>query len=470
MVSFRVMIQFLALGVLTVCQADDPEKATESYRRAIELDPDDAVAHVNLGLALGKQGKLDEAIESFRRAIELDSNDADAHYNLGVILADQGKLDEAIQSHRRAIELDPKEAKAHNSIGYALDEQGKTDEAIESFRRAIEIDPEYAKAHYNLGAAWLQQGKLDEAIESFRRAIEIDPKNAMAHTNLGIALHQQGNAEEAIESYRRAIELDPDFFQAHNSLGYALFLQGKMDEAIESYRRAIELGPKNLLAIANLAMVYAKLDQIDLCGIWCARRGLANGLTAEAMLAGHIRQGFRLLKVEVPVEEPTDQAVRAYYEANKETLSGVAVHLRTLAIPKSKRTREFVDELRAKLVAGGDFAAAAKKYSYDLASTKGGDHGWVKRGDLRQDLIDAAFALKAGEFSEVIEDGNIFRILNTVEHRDGSLVPLEKVREQIVAKLINEAPAKLIREAQAKRIQGWIEQARKEHAEAMDGA
>ena len=92
------------------------------------------------------------------------------------------------------------------------------------------------------------------------------------------------------------------------------------------------------------------------------------------------------------------------------------------------------------------------------------------RVDLPADLLDAAFALKDGEISAVIEDDSHYRILNTVEHRDGSLVPLEKVREQIVAKLIKEAPAKLIKEAQAKRIQGWIEQARKEHAEAMDGA
>jgi parvulin-like peptidyl-prolyl isomerase len=153
------------------------------------------------------------------------------------------------------------------------------------------------------------------------------------------------------------------------------------------------------------------------------------------------------------------------------TATGVAVHLRTLAIPKSKKTREFVDELRAKLVAGDeDFAAAAKKYSYDNASPNGGDRGWVKRGELPADLLDAAFALKAGEISAVIEGDSHYHILNTVEHRDGSLVPLEKVREQIVAKFIKEAPTKLIRESQAKRIKGWIEQARKEHAEAMKGA
>lgn len=280
-----------------------------------------------------------------------------------------------------------------------------------------------------------------------------------------------GDPEKEIESYRRAIELDPDDAKAHTNLGTALNEQGKTDEAIESFRRAIELDPKNLMASANLANVYAKLEQIDLCGIWSARWGLAKGSADEALLVKEIIDIFEGLKVEVPVEKPTDQAVRAYYEANKETISGVAVHLRTLAIPKSKRTREFVDELRAKLVAGdGNFAAAAKKYSFDNASPNGGDRGWVKRGELSADLLDAAFALKAGRFSAVIEDDRHYHILNTVEHRDGSLVPLEKVREEIVAKLIKETPTKLIREAQAKRIKGWIEQARKEHAEAMEGA
>jgi len=541
--SFRVFVFLLAFAMLSFCQADDAETEVEFFRRAIGIDPKNAQAHVELGIALGKQGKLDEAIESIRRAIELAPELATAHYdlgvafenhgkqdeaiesyrraikfdpefreaheNLGIALGKQGKLDEAIESFRRAIKLDPESPNAHHGLGYIMGQQGKVNEAIESIRRAIRIDPQYGEAHGDLGAILIKQGRVNEAIESSRRAIELMPEHAEAHSNLGsslamrgdldeaieffrralelepaspqasavahsglgAALGQQGKMDEAIIFFRRAIELDPEYSMTHSNLGNVFLEQGKMDEAIESYRRAIGIDPKNLNAIMNLINVYAKTDQIDLCGIWSARWGLAKGLTAQASLVSDIKLSIAQVNIEIPAEQPTDQAVRAYYKANKETLSDIAVHLRTLTIPKSRKTREFVDELRAELVAGNeDFATAAKKYSFDNASPNGGDRGWVKRGELPAELLDAAFALKAGEISAVIEDGSHYRILDAVEHRDGNLVPIEKVREQIVGKLIKERPSNLIREARAKRIKEWIEQARKEHAGAMDGA
>ena len=450
------------LGV-ALKQQGKTEEAIESFRRAIELDPKYADAHNNLGNALDELDKTEEAIDAYRRAIEVDPEFAQAHSNLGVVLKQQGKTEEAIESYQRAIELDPDDAETHYNLGIALFNQGKTEEAIDAYRRAIEVDPEFALAHNNLGIVLFNQGKTEEAIDAYRRAIEVDPEFALAHNNLGVALDELDKTDEAIESYQRAIELDPDDADAHNNLGAALIQQGNTDEAIESCQRAIELDPKNLGAIANIADVYAKLEQVDRCGVWCVRWGLAKGLADEASLVNVIEQSFRQFKVELPAEEPTDQSIRDYYEANKEAFSATAVRLRTLSLPKGPTTREFADELRGKLVAGEvDFAAAVKQHSDDLAADDGGDRGWVKRGDLRQDLIDVAFALKAGEISAVIEDDSHYRILNTVELREGTPPPLSEVREQIVAKLIEEA--------QAKRIKGWIEQARKEQAEAMNGA
>ena len=71
------------------------------------------MAHRDLGGALKAQGKLEEAIACFRKAIEVDPNDASAHVLLGDALRAQKKLDEAIACFRKAIELDPKLAFAH---------------------------------------------------------------------------------------------------------------------------------------------------------------------------------------------------------------------------------------------------------------------------------------------------------------------------------------------------------------------
>ena len=108
------------------------------------------------------QGKLDEAIACYRRAVELKPDYAEAHNNLGVPLKDQGKLDEAVACYRRAVELKPDFAEAHNNLGLAFKDQGKLDEAVACYQRALELKPDYAEAHLNRSLCWLLSGNFAE--------------------------------------------------------------------------------------------------------------------------------------------------------------------------------------------------------------------------------------------------------------------------------------------------------------------
>ena len=69
------------------------------------------------------------AIAEYHKAIELDPKDASAHYNLGVALYDKGQLDDAIAEYKKAIELDPKLALAHGALGQPLLARGRFAEA-----------------------------------------------------------------------------------------------------------------------------------------------------------------------------------------------------------------------------------------------------------------------------------------------------------------------------------------------------
>ncbi len=160
------------------------DEAVACYRRVLQLKPDFAEAHNNLGNALNGQRKLDAAVACYRRALELKPGYAEAHYNLGAAFKDQGRLDAAIACYRRTLELKPDYAKAQNNLGNVLRDQGKLDEAVACYRRALELKPDYAAAHANLGSAWKDQGKLDEAIACYRRALELKPDFAKAHSSL----------------------------------------------------------------------------------------------------------------------------------------------------------------------------------------------------------------------------------------------------------------------------------------------
>ena len=93
----------------------------------------------------------------YRKAIELDSNNAAAHNNLGLLLQTVRNYDDAEQHYREAIELDPKHAWAHNNLGRLLHDVRKDyDGAEKLYRKAIELDPTDVShangmAHYYLG-------------------------------------------------------------------------------------------------------------------------------------------------------------------------------------------------------------------------------------------------------------------------------------------------------------------------------
>ncbi|QDL11030.1 hypothetical protein DP113_26730 [Brasilonema octagenarum UFV-E1] len=240
------------------------DEAITSYQKPLQIDPNNPIAHNHLGIALKNQGKLDEAIASYQRALQIDPNLANAHYNLGNALYDQGKLDEAIASYRKALQIDPNYANAHRNLGLALKDQGKLEEAIASYQRALQIYPNYPDAHNNLGNALKNQGKLDQAIASYRKALQMDPIYADVHFVLGNALSDQGKLDQAIASYQRALQIYPNYADAHNNLGIALKNQAKLDEAIASYRQALQIDPNYAYSHNNLGNALydqGKLDQ-----------------------------------------------------------------------------------------------------------------------------------------------------------------------------------------------------------------
>lgn len=122
----------------------------------------------------------------------------------------------------------------------------------------------------------------------------------------------------------------------------------------------------------------------------------------------------------------------------------------TAGAGRSRETaRALAAEILAKLRAGADFAEMARVYSEDTYRPQGGDRGWIERGDLRKELADAAFGLKPGQPSEVIEVGDTFWILLVEDARANQIRTLPEVRDEIFNTLQAEEQSRLNRE--------WIE-------------
>ena len=193
-------------------------QAGKCYQYLIDNGFEDTRVFNNYGMILIRLGKLKDAELSIRKAIELNPKDAIAHLNLGVTLKNLGKLKDAELSICKAIELNPKDIVAHFNLGEILKDLGKLKDAELSIRKAIELNPNFAKAYVSLGTILKEIGKLKDAELSNRKAIELNPKDEEAHSNLGIILKDLGKLKDAELSIRKAIELNPNFAPAFHSL------------------------------------------------------------------------------------------------------------------------------------------------------------------------------------------------------------------------------------------------------------
>ncbi|GET40205.1 DUF5672 family protein [Microseira wollei] len=249
------------MGILPVTpmsafKKDKAEGRKNEKGKKKKLQLESATELYNRGLAVKKQGKLDDAIACYQKAIQLQPNYAPPYNSLGIVYREKGQLDRAIESYQKAIECQENYVQAYNNLGNALRDEGKLDDAIASYQQALKLDPDYINAHFNLGNALQQQGKFAQAIECFQQVIQRQPNYVDAYSSLGHAYKAQENLEAAINCYQKAIQLQPDSATAHSNLGIALQAQGNLPEASQSYQRALQIDPNYWLALINLGDIW----------------------------------------------------------------------------------------------------------------------------------------------------------------------------------------------------------------------
>jgi tetratricopeptide (TPR) repeat protein len=112
----------------------DPIEARAAYMKAIELDPEHAHAHLNLGRLLHESSELAEAEAHYRLALAAEPLSATAAFNLGVVLEDRERPDEAVLAYERALTLDPAYADAHFNLSRIHERAGHQTLALRHLR------------------------------------------------------------------------------------------------------------------------------------------------------------------------------------------------------------------------------------------------------------------------------------------------------------------------------------------------
>jgi tetratricopeptide (TPR) repeat protein len=231
-----------------------------------------------------------QAIAEAQKAIEIEPKNAKAHNNLGLALAHNGLVNEAIAQFQRAISLDPKLALPHENLGDARLKQDRLEDARIEYQTAIGLDPALVKSRVHLGNLLLMKGRLDEALTQFHQAIELDPNLAQTHGAMGQALLWQGKAPEAQGHLQRCLALlatnDPQrelvrgYYQQCEQM---LSLEKKLTDILKGESR-----PDGVVERLSLAQLCHKKNRYG-----AAARFYTGALSAQPKLADDPRLPHR---------------------------------------------------------------------------------------------------------------------------------------------------------------------------------
>ncbi|HTR98546.1 MAG TPA: protein kinase [Bacteroidota bacterium] len=179
----------------------DPEtgirEAEANARRALELNERLSDAHLALAAVLSTRYDRDGALKEYRRAIDLNPNNASAYQWFAEELAALRRFDESFVMVQHALELDPlsQVIPAVAAVFYANDHKG--DRAVELARKTLTLDPQTPMGHFALGLAWTRTGKYAEAIPELERTVVLSDSETPMLSWLAVAYAHGGKQEAA---------------------------------------------------------------------------------------------------------------------------------------------------------------------------------------------------------------------------------------------------------------------------------
>ncbi len=180
----RRLNQFEARFRFTTYLRDIGFNVERENQALVELFPENAGTHSNLGISYIKQQRFSKAEACFREAVRVNPEFGEAHANLGIVLAQQAKIDEAIGHLKQAVSIDPHDEKTLEILGGLLIQRKRWSEAELNLEQAIAINSLSADTHAHLGHALAAQKKYAQAVEHLEKAIELQPDHAAAKKNL----------------------------------------------------------------------------------------------------------------------------------------------------------------------------------------------------------------------------------------------------------------------------------------------
>jgi len=213
---------------------------------------------LNLGASLVSLGRWDEAAEAFAWATRTQPDNPVAHGNLGAVLGHLKRNKEALPHLCRAVQLAPTDLSTVLNLVRALHALRHV-EVVSVAESAVLLAPESVEAWRALGDAQLLFGAPEKALASYEKVEAKAPGSLNDSNNLGLALFRTGRHQESTEFFKNAVQTRPQNADAWCELGLAFLHGGDVPPAVECLRRSVDLDPENEYTHSNflLSMCYS---------------------------------------------------------------------------------------------------------------------------------------------------------------------------------------------------------------------
>ena len=241
------------------------DEAIDAFQRVLQLNPQNAEAHCELGAVYRFKEKTNDSIDAYLRALELPASPPThgvAHLCLARIYHSQGRFIDAEKHGQHAVDLLPKIAESFFRLADTYVQRGKLALAQQAYQQALTLDANLAPVYQGLGKVAFLQNRLVEAGQYYRKALTIAPYHAETYYNLALVyrrLEQNSEAKNLMTSfqqvktynkqtnrYRRLLLEQPTALEPRMKLAEAHIEIGNREEAIRAYQIATALHPKTL--------------------------------------------------------------------------------------------------------------------------------------------------------------------------------------------------------------------------------
>jgi tetratricopeptide (TPR) repeat protein len=255
--------------------ADYAKKALEYYRRAIDLEPQFALAYSAISACyvflaaigyISSKSAYTLAKEYATKSLELDSQLSESHLSLAMVkfFLDWDWI-EAEKYFNKSIELNPGSAVAYHNYSLFLSAMGRFSENIEVAEKACQLDPLSLVNNNGLGNAYFYAGRFDEAIQQLDRTLELDPNFVIAINSLGWIYLKKGNIQKAIQLFKKAQKQTGLGIKKITPLAYAYAKTGKIEESKRLLAKMVQKRRKEKEVELNLdlALIYLGLEDYN---------------------------------------------------------------------------------------------------------------------------------------------------------------------------------------------------------------